>query len=257
MKHLYLVFALLFISATFCVAQEEQEESPFNIGADLMSRYIWRGLDLGGSSSSIQPTFEFTAGDSTHSFTIGTWGAYSVANSYQEVDLYLKYTINDMISVSITDYFLPEYYGDIRDNFFEFGKDSTGHLLEGAVSFDGTEKIPFTLLFAMNVYGNDTRKIKDDGTDGGIFMSKYVEIGYAHTFNGVDINPFLGIALDKPNEDRGEVSYYGNKKVGIINVGIKASKSIKITDKFELPVQSSLIINPNAKKIFLTFGISF
>lgn len=197
--------------------------------------------------------------DSSHVLTVGAWGAYTFSEtSNQEVDLYFTYTYKSVISFTVTDYFFPEYYDTkARSRYFNYDKDSTCHVFEGIISFNGTEKIPFTLLFAMNFYGNDARKINDDGSSDKIFMTKYVELGYKKNIKGVDFNAFVGAALDKPNKDRGELGFYGNKTSGIINLGVKVSKSIQISDKYALPVQASIITNPEAENIFMVFGISF
>jgi len=109
----------------------------------------------------------------------------------------------------------------------------------------------------MNFYGNDARKINPaDTTIGDIFMSKYLALGYTHSFNDFDFKAFMGLALDKPNLDLGESSFYLNEKPGIINLGIKASKNIAITDKFEIPIQFQFITNPALNKVYYLLGIS-
>jgi hypothetical protein len=55
--------------------------------------------------------------------------------------------------------------------------------------------------------------------------------------------------------DTGETGYYGSGP-GVINLGITASREIRITETFSLPVSASLITNPQAENIFLVFGIS-
>ncbi len=139
------VFLTLFVGNTF-----SQDESPVQLGADVMSRYIWRGVSLGGSSPSIQPWLKYniTNKDSSHVFSLGAWGAYTFSQtSNQEVDLYLTYTFKNVISLTVTDYFFPEYYSsENRSRFFNYDKDSTCHVFEGIISFNGTEKIPFTFL---------------------------------------------------------------------------------------------------------------
>lgn len=238
-----------------------QNESPIQFGADVMSRYIWRGVSLGGSSPSIQPWLKYNTSskDSAHALSFGAWGAYTFSQtSNQEADLYLTYTFKNVISLTVTDYFFPEYYSTkARSRYFNYDKDSTCHVFEGTISFNGTDKIPFTLLFGMNFYGNDARKVNNDGSSGKIFMTKYVELGYKRNIKGVDFNAFIGAAIDKPNKDRGELGFYGNKTSGVINLGVKASKSIQLSEKYSLPIQASLITNPEAENIFLVFGISF
>jgi len=238
-----------------------QDESPLQLGADVMSRYIWRGVNLGGNSPSIQPWIKYNvvSKDKAHVFTAGTWGAYTFSpTSNQEVDLYLAYTFKNVISFTVTDYFFPELYSTgERSRYFNYHQDSTCHVYEGIISFNGTEKIPFTLLFGMNFYGNDARRINSDASSGQIFMTKYVELGYKKNIQGIDFNAFIGAALDQPDQERGELGFYGNENAGIINLGVKAAKSIRITDRYSVPVQASLITNPEAEKIFLVLGISF
>lgn len=238
-----------------------QSESPIQLGTDVMSRYVWRGVTLGGNSPSIQPWIKYSISekDSIHALSVGAWGAYTFSQtSNQEVDIYLTYTYRNILSLTVTDYFFPEYYqSKIRSRYFNYNRDSTCHVFEAAASFNGTENFPFTILFGMNFYGNDARRVKDDVSVGKIFMTKYVEVGYKKNINGVGFNAFIGAAIDKPNKGRGEVGYYGNKTAGVINLGVKASKSIQISDKYSLPIQASLITNPEAENIFLVFGISF
>lgn len=224
-----------------------QTTTSLNTGVDLMSRYIWRGMNLGGSSPSIQPSLEFSAGN----FTIGTWGAFNMSDAFslQETDLYLSYTIREMFSLTLTDYFFPDEMLD-KNNYFEFNKDSTGHLLEGTLAFNGTEKIPFTLIAAVNFWGADAKK-----ADGKNQFSTYIELGYNGKCKDVNYNLFLGLTPTSPDKDAGETGFYGSE-AGIINLGIKAEKEIPITDKFSLPLSTSFIVNPQTQNVFLVVGIS-
>ncbi|HAF31279.1 MAG TPA: hypothetical protein DCG75_19755 [Bacteroidales bacterium] len=268
------LFAIL-LSAGSLFAQEEiaTEESPWSVGADFVSRYIWRGVNLGGSSPSIQPYMEFDFGSDNHAFTIGAWGAYSISGTQtgQEADLYVSYTVKEMFSLTVTDYFFPdETVG--RNKYFNYNMDwdkinsgekaQTGHVLEAAISFNGTEKIPVSLMFAMNIWGADSQKFKEEAgvmvPQDKIVMSKYLELGYSTEVKGVAIDVFAGMALDNPEIAKGEpTGFYGQEAAGVINLGFTLSKEIKITDNYSLPVFGSLITNPEAENIFMVFGISF
>ena len=253
----------LFFLTFFCLTAVNmygQDDSPWQFGTDLMSRYIWRGVDLGGNSPSFQPSlsYNFETKNGNHALKIGAWGAYTYSpTANQEADVFFTYTLKDMVSLTVTDYFFPGLNSGSKDKYFEYGKDSTGHVIEGSLSFNGTEKIPFTLLFAINVYGNDCYKVNDNGSQGDMFMSKYVEAGYKTNVKGVDLNIFAGAALDDPDEYKGEAGYYFNRSAGIINLGVKATKKIEVTEKFSLPVQCALITNPEAEKLYLVFGFTF
>ncbi len=55
--------ALLAMALALSVGIQAQEKtSGFSLGADLVSRYIWRGVDFGGPSPHIQPYLEYAFG---------------------------------------------------------------------------------------------------------------------------------------------------------------------------------------------------
>ncbi len=266
-KTLLILSAILFFSILNIYSQDttliinntdstKVKKSPFSFNADIMSRYVWRGINLGGNAPSIQPTIKYSIGNKKHSLTIGSWGAYSVGGTQiQECDLFLNYTIKEVFTISVSDYFFPADDGSsVRyGNLYET---QTGHVLEGGLLFNGTEKIPFTLLFAMNFLGMDARKINTDGTKGDIFMSKYIELGYKKEWDDLTMNLFIGGVIEDPNEEKGEIGYYGNYSNGIINVGCKLLKEIKISKKHTLPVHSQLILNPERERIFMVIGVT-
>lgn len=240
---------LPFLGTTKSYSQEES--SNFSIGADVVSRYIWRGLNLGGGSPHIQPYVEYAFGNS--GLAIGAWGSHATGASRTgaEADLYLSYSFMDMFSVGITDYFFPSDRQFATDGFFNYDSETTGHTLEAMVGFDGTESFPVSILFAMNFYGAD-------GTDenGDNYMAKYLELGYSKSIADGEISVFLGAALDDPKEEEGASGWYGNS-AGVINLGTTISKSIKISEDYSLPISSSVIFNPEAENFYLVFGISF
>ena len=239
-----LLMVLLFIKPLS--AQEKTSKSKLNISADLVSRYVWRGLNLGGSSPSIQPDMEFSSGD----FTLGAWGAYSFSNASrsQEADLYFSYTLADVISFTATDYYYPKE--DTNNHYFNYEKDKTNHMFDFSAKFLGTEKLPLTLMVATNLYGADAKK-----SNGEIQYSTYVELGYNFKLNETGCSAYIGFTPNNPDRSKGETGFYG-PSAGVINLGITATREIKITDTFSLPVNASLITNPQAENIFLVFGIS-
>jgi len=245
----FLVLSLLLMAGFGVQAQEKENAATLNVSADIMSRYIWRGLNLGGTSPSIQPCLEFGKGN----LAIGAWGAYSFnqAIQSQEVDLYASYTIADLINLTVTDYFLPSEIDSIQNKYFNYKEDETGHLFEISAKFLGTEKIPVSLLVAANVFGADARKANGDKQ-----FSTYIELGYDFEIKGTECSAFLGFTPTSVDTDKGESGFYGDGP-GVINLGLTANREIKITDQFSLPVSTSLITNPQAENIFLVFGISF
>jgi|LGVE01.1.fsa_nt_gb uncharacterized protein (TIGR02001 family) len=236
--------AILLISTT--QAQEITEtsaESPISIGADLVSRYIWRGLNFSQNAPAIQPYIEYTIGG----FAIGTWGSYTFGEvTSQELDIYASYTfIDDMFTVGITDYFFP--VEDTYYNFFEYANARTGHVLEATMSFNGTSSLPLSFMVATNFYGAD--KENDKEGDPTTHYSTYMELGYTFNVKGIDISTFIGGVTS-------ESIYYKTTQAAFTNIGASFSKTVKLTDSYGLGLNTSLIFDPNTKKAFLVFGLS-
>ena len=229
-----------------------------------MSRYVWRGLQYGGSSPSIQPNLSLT----WKGLNVGFWGAYFTGgvNESQELDFFISYTFaKDMFTVLFTDYYYPN--GRSPDKFYNYDVDSTNHIPEGTVSFNGTEKIPLSLLVAVNFYGADASRIGNDPNSSdfnqkvGIQYSTYMELKYStNLLRFLNFDAFVGVNLTNPRKEDnstgyiGEGGFYGSR-AGIVNLGVSFRKEIPISSEFALPITSSIIVNPVENFYFFVFGI--
>jgi len=241
-----IILALFIISCIKTVAQTASDSIPkasssnIDIGVDIQSRYIWRGIQLGGNSPSAQPYIEFSTGK----FAIGAWGAYNLGglSTGNEADLYVSYSVSDAFSLTVTDYFFP-----IDGNFQGYFPYNKGHVFEAMVSFAGTDKFPIGLSVATNFSG----AIKyDDGGNEKSAYSTYVEVNYSKTVGNVEYSLFAGAVFGDDN------SYYLTDGSGLINLGLSVAKEIKLSGSFSLPINAALILNPDAENIYLTFGFS-
>ena len=232
--------SFLTVAALFVLIGSQSIAAEFSAGADIMSRYVWRGRDY-GNSPSIQPTVEYSTGN----FSAGAWGAFSIdPDVYQELDLYLAYTFAETFTLGVTDYFFPVYQSNdptFSHNYFEYDNETTGHILEANLIFEGTESIPITLAAHIAFYG------ADKNSDGDNNYSTYIEAGYAGKLKDTEYNVFLGIT---PAE-----GLYGSD-FGVVNLGLTITKEIKFSDSFSMPVTSGVIFNPQDENSFLVFGIT-
>ncbi|NOU59260.1 hypothetical protein [Marinifilum caeruleilacunae] len=227
-------------------AQETKGELSF--GADLMSRYVWRGTQF-STGPVIQPGIEYSKGG----FAIGAWGsyAYNGDNDGAEADIYLSYTFaDDLFTATLTDYFFPTDDIAAKNSYFDYKKKSTGHILEGTLAFNGSEGFPISIMAAMNFWG------ADQDNKGDQQYSLYIELGHSFSYKEIDIDVFAGFTPVDADEEKGESGFYGDT-AGFVNLGFTASKEVAITEKFSLPLSASLIANPMAENLFLVFGVSF
>ena len=115
------------------------------IGADVVSRYVWRGTDF-GNAAAVQPSIETTIGP----VALGAWGSWSISPgpadaSGNECDLYASTTVGP-VGLTLTDYFFPAYAG--TDSLLNVDK----HVFELS---GGADVGPVSVLAAANVSGDD------------------------------------------------------------------------------------------------------
>jgi hypothetical protein len=241
MKQKTIIFLFAIFACASLFAQDSDSTSTnkakINVAADVMSRYVWRGLDY-GASPSIQPTLSLVKGN----FEIGYWGAMSILGTYSEADIYAKYTTNG-ISIIATDYFFP---GDgipssSYTKYFNYDSKTTGHMVEAALQYKGGEKLPISLLAGTFIWGNDY------DVNGDNRYSTYIEAGYTLNINDNNFDLFIGATTSE--------GAYGSE-AGIVNAGITGYKTIKVTDNFELPVKASVVLNPQTENIHFVFGFT-
>ena len=209
---------MLIFSISTVIAQEE--ESNWGVGADFVSRYVWRGTDF-GNAPAIQPTIEFSKGN----FSIGAWGSYALsASTYLEADLYASYSFDFGLDIIATDYYFPAaVFGVVTDSSW-FDTDS--HTFEIGLS----------------------QAVGDFYISGYYFLNAdtdiYLEAGYSFK----NLNIFAGF---------GNQSYTNSGDFNLVNFGVSTSRDLAISDKFSLPLTGAFIVNPDKKQLNIVFGFSF
>lgn len=238
-----LLLAVIFTTVTLTLSA--QGEKPKNCklaaGADLTSMYLWRGFEL-SNGPAIQPWGEF----SFKGFTLGAWGSYNISGDSKEVDVYARYDFGNM-SLSFTDLYTiaPE---NPNPDYFDFNTRTTGHVSELGLSYNGSDKIPFTAMGGVLLYGLAWDQKVNDSTS--LNYSSYFEFGYLGQLKDYSYNVFAGFT---PTESY----FYGTRDFSFINVGINISKEIKVTESFAIPATLTLSTNPDSKKVFMAFMVSF
>ena len=224
------------------------QDFTLNANADFVSRYIWRGLNV-NDQPNIQPSITLNYSG----VKLGFWGSYGLTHqnssdeyysTSQEIDTWLSYSIefNDGVSISalFTDYYYPNSGIKIGNfNNYDNADGPGAHTVEAGLNFTGPQVFPLSLSGYVNIYN-----------DGG--NNIYFQGDYSVDLNEFALGFFVGAALGSEKNP----AYYGTSKFNAINVGLKGSKQIKITEDFSLPVFCSYILNPQAEISYLIFGVS-
>lgn len=233
MKAINLFFRVILIGIVLLTANHQlkgQDEGPgtsFDVGADLVSNYVWRGTKY-GVGPHVQPYVEFSVGN----LAIGSWGSYGFAAgdevaAFAESDLYISYSFDFGLSLGVTDYYYP------GTPYFDYSSPDGSHGIEANL---GYEVAGFSL--GANYMVNEA---SGAGTAGG---DMYFELGYS--FESVSL--FVG---------GGNGWHTSDGEFAVCNLGLSVSKEIPVTEQFSLPVSGALILNPESEQYHIVFAVSF
>ena len=226
------LFAMGLVASATALAQDAVETT---IGADFVSQYIWRGQNLG--STAVQPTL----GIGYKGLSLSAWGSYGLTDpaDTKELDLTLSYTVGGL-TVGVTDYWFDAGL-DPRNRYFRYDAHSTNHVFEATVGYDFG---PLAVQWSTNFAGND-----GVNKDGDRAYSSYVELAVPFRLGGVDWAATAGAVPFATD-------FYGTSGFAVTNLALRATKDIRITDSFSIPVFSEVSANPCSQKAYFAFGLT-
>ena len=233
MKKIVCLAMGLAVSAA-ALAQEEKAGT-VSVAADVVNQYIWRGQDLGNVS--LQPTL----GVEYKGLSLSAWGSVGLTDAAdtKEFDLTVGYTAGGF-NIGVTDYWFNTGL-DTHNRYFKYDAHGTNHVFEANIGYDfGLAAIQWYTNFA----GNDG--VNEDGDRA---YSSYVELSAPFRLFAADWSAAVGAAPFA-------TTAYATDGFAVTNVSLKATKSIRVTDTFSLPLFAQIAANPCAQKAYLVFGFT-
>jgi hypothetical protein len=227
-KHLLCLLAM--IAPMMMSAQDEVETT---IGADIVSQYIWRGQELGDVS--LQPTL----GIAYKGLSLTAWGSVGLSNkdNTKEFDLTAAYTTGGF-HIGVTDY----WFNTPNERYFAYSAHETSHVFEANVGYDFEIA---SLNWYTNFAGND-----GVNKDGKRAYSSYFEANVPFKLASCEWTATIGAVPYA-------TSFYSDANGFVVtNIGIKATKDIKVNDHFSIPIFAGITANPSTEKTFFIFGVS-
>ena len=192
-------------------------QAEIGIGADVVSRYVWRGTDF-GNAVSVQPGIAF----SREALEIGAWSSWAISGGgANENDIYVSYAAGP-VSITVTDYYFP---ASAPGDFFNYSDEDGIHILEASA---GVDLGMASVMAAFNFLGD-----ADD--------SFWVEASLPLAALSGDVEVGLTVGA-------GNGVYTADGDPGVASVSLDVSDG----DYF-----ASYILNPDAEISFLVFGRSF
>ena len=217
------------------VATLAQENVETTMCGDMVSSYIWRGQDLGNVS--LQPTL----GIGYKGLSLTAWGSVGLSDpsDTNEFDLTLSYAIGG-INIGVTDYWFNNGL-DPENRYFKYDAHGTNHVLEANIGYDfGLASLQWFTNFA----GND-----GVNKDGKRAYSSYVELTVPFKLATVDWTATAGAVPFSTD-------FYGTDGFAVTNLALRATKEIKVTESFSVPVFGQVVANPCSQKAYLVIGFT-
>lgn len=210
-----------------------QDNVEGTIAADFVNQYIWRGQELGDVS--VQPTL----GVAYKGFSLTGWGSVGISDNddTKEFDLTAAYTTGEF-HVGITDY----WFNTPNSKYFAYAAHETSHVFEGNIGYDFG---PVALNWYTNFAGNDGYTKK-----GKRAYSSYVEATAPFKLASLDWTATVGAVPYY-------TTFYGKANgFAVTNVSLKASKDIRVTDSWSIPLFAAINTNPSTQKAYFVVGFT-
>lgn len=222
------------------------------VSADLVSRYMWRGMKLGHVS--LQPE----AGIAWRGLSLSAMGSVGIEkDDAEKLDLTLQYQ-RWGVKIGVTDYWTTG--NDPDDRYFYYDAKKGNHQFEGFLGYEC--KYGSITAYTM-FYGYDWK------INGNRAYSTFIELNVPFYLAGIDWDVSVGItpfesagyvqriyfdtAVGQQYVDRKEY-FYGNGFTCNM-ASIRATKRLKLGD-VKTPVFVELHTNPYLQKANLVLGVS-
>ena len=214
-----------------------QDELTTTVSADVVNQYVWRGQSLGGTS------FQPTLGIAYKGLSLSAWGSTGLTNpdDTKEFDLTLSYTIGGF-NIGVTDYWFTAGL-DSLNRYFKYGAHGTNHVFEANIGYDFGIA---SLQWYTNFGGND-----GVNKDGKRAYSSYFEMIVPFHLATLDWTATAGAVPFATDFYNG-----GTSGFAVTNVALKATKDVRITDSFSVPVFAEVSANPCTQHAYLVFGLT-
>ena len=235
MKKVNCLWSVLLLMALSFVANVAKAQVKTTIGADVLNQYIWRGQDLGNVS--LQPTL----GLEYKGLSLMAWGSVGLADAAdtKELDLTLSYTIGGL-TIGITDYWTNDGL-DPDARYFKYDAHGTNHVFEANIGYDFG---PAQMGWYTNFAGND-----GVNRDGRRAYSSYVDVSVPFRLATCDWTATAG-AVPYATD------FYDTRGFAVTHLALRATKDIKVTETFSIPVFGEVVANPCSQKAYLVFGFT-
>ncbi|MBO4263689.1 MAG: hypothetical protein J5871_03300 [Bacteroidales bacterium] len=206
---------------------------------ELASGYIWRGDRVCGAQ--FTPTLTLGYGR----VSLQGFGYLALDGSYKEIDWDLSCRLGDF-SLHVADYFFREASSPVAEDYFNWKKGETNHVLEGIVCYE-PERLPFAAKWFTFFYGDWLPQ--PDGSKGKASFSSYLELEAYHRFGQAGrLSLFMGSSVLK-----GAYTNY-TRDFAVIHLELRYAHTLTL-GKLQMPLGFGYIVNPYRHTSYLNASV--
>ena len=239
------LFCALLILLFALPPQGAGASNPFKVSgtAIIESAYLWRGEKV--CEVNFNPVLEASVGG----FTAQAFAYLPFDGKYKEIDLDFFYTLGPW-QLHVADYFIRFADNPAPENFFDYRKQSTNHILEGILCY-APQTVPIEAKWFTFFYGDWIPE--PDGSRGRTSFSSYLELTGYHDFGQAGrASLVLSASILK-----GPYTAY-TRDFALIHSELRYTNSIE-AGGVKLPFGVSWLLNPYARAVYMNawVGVSF
>lgn len=233
---------LLGTSSVAPLCAQESGNWSMTVGADAVSHYLWRGMELAGPSLQPSAYFDYEKGD--WAVSIGAWGTKSFYENrygehYSELDFSVEASWRNL-TLSLTDYGEENYFGPWQE----------GHFLDFGISYTLSENIPVTFSWYSILNQTFEGSLDGGGFDWAAAFPSYFEVAYDFSIGVVDFSAAAGLWPFASG-------YYENDGFGICNLHLYAGHEFEFDHGGSLPVAAQVMYNPAWNEFFWGLSVGY
>lgn len=209
------------------------------VDLSIANNHLWRGIEV---SDGLVMCSSLGVHDRNGYVKVGVWNGTNVTGKYKELNFFAEFTVR-RFRLAFWDTYNFSTDADYNNKeFFNYKAHSTGRFLDCIATYSFGERFPLTLTWSTILFGRDRCSLYAAGSKQR--YSTYVSAAYrCLERERWTIDASVGGTFTLANRASDRSTFYSSRP-GIIDVRATVTYDIKITDRYNLPVSSTVMFNP-------------
>lgn len=210
-----------------------------DIDLRIANNHMWRGIEV---SDGLVMCSSLGVHDKNGYVKVGVWNGTNVTGKYKELNFFAEFTVQ-RFRLAFWDTYNFSTYADYNNKeFFNYKAHTTGRFLDCILSYNFGRRFPLTLTWSTILFGRDRYNLYSVGSKQR--YSTYVAAEYrCLDRQRWTIDASVGGTFTLANKTGDRSTFYSSRP-GVIDVRATVTYDVKISDRYNIPVSSTVMFNP-------------